>query len=54
MDAMTLTLKNHPPASPPTPLDARKEELQTKKRDLGEKLYLSEKVIEVEGFAIVI
>jgi transposase len=47
LEAMALALENHPPGRPPTPLDAEKEELQTKIRDLEKKLYLAEKTIEV-------
>ncbi len=48
MEAMALALENHSPGRPPTPLDAEKEELQTKIRDLEKKLYLAEKTIEVK------
>jgi transposase len=46
--AMAEALENHPPGRPPVPLDAEKEELQTKVRDLEKKLYLAEKTIEVK------
>ena len=48
LEAMALALENHSPGRPPTPLDAEKEELQTKIRDLEKKLYLAEKTIEVK------
>src|SRR5512135_1598064 len=48
LQAMTLALENHPPGRPPVLLDAEKEELQTKIRDLEKKLYLAEKTIEVK------
>jgi transposase len=48
LEAMALALENHPVGRPPTPLDAEKEELQTKVRDLEKKLYLAEKTIEVK------
>ncbi len=48
LEAMALALENHPPGRPPTPLDAEKEELQEKVRDLEKKLYLAEKTIEVK------
>ena len=48
LEAMALALENHPAGRPPTPLDAEKEELQTKVRDLEKKLYLAEKTIEVK------
>jgi len=41
-------LENHPPGRPPIPLDAEKEELQRKVRDLEKKLYLAEKTVEVK------
>jgi hypothetical protein len=46
--AMAETLENHRPGRPPVPLDAEKEELQRKVRDLEKKLYLAEKRIEVK------
>jgi hypothetical protein len=46
--AMAETLENHPPGRPPIPLDAEKEELQRKVRDLEKKLYLAEKTVEVK------
>jgi hypothetical protein len=46
--AMAETLENHPPGRPSIPLDAEKEELQRKVRDLEKKLYLAEKAIEVK------
>jgi len=46
--AMAEALENHPPGRPPVPLDAEKEELQRKVRDLEKKLYLAEKTIEVK------
>ncbi len=46
--AMVETLENHAPGRPPIPLDAEKEELQRKVRDLEKKLYLAEKTIEVK------
>ena len=48
LEAMALALENHPPGRPPTPLDAGKEELQEKVRDLEKKLYLTKKTIEVK------
>src|SRR5512136_517996 len=48
LEAMALALENHPAGRPPTPLDAEKEGLQTKIRDLEKKLYLAEKTIEVK------
>jgi hypothetical protein len=48
LGAMAETLENHPPGRPPIPLDAEKEELQRKVRDLEKKLYLAEKTIEVK------
>jgi DNA-binding XRE family transcriptional regulator len=48
LEAMALALENHSPGRLPTPLDAEKEELQTKIRDLEKKLYLAEKTIEVK------
>src|SRR5512135_473397 len=46
LEAMTLALENHPAGRPPVPLDAEKEELERKVRDLEKKLYLAEKTIE--------
>ncbi len=48
--AMALALQKHSPGRPPFPLDAEKEELQRKVRDLEKKLYLAEKTIEVKDF----
>ncbi len=48
LEAMALALENHSPGRPPAPLDAEKEELQSKVRDLEKKLYLAEKTIEVK------
>ena len=48
LQAMALALENHSPGRPPVPLDAEKEELQRKVRDLEKKLYLAEKTIEVK------
>jgi transposase len=48
LEAMALALENHPAGRPPVPLDAEKEELQRKVRDLEKKLYLAEKTIEVK------
>ena len=48
LQAMALALENHAPGRPPIPLDAEKEELQRKVRDLEKKLYLAEKRIEVK------
>jgi hypothetical protein len=45
---MALALENHSPGRPPVPLDAEKEELQSKVRDLEKRLYLAEKTIEVK------
>jgi transposase len=47
LQAMALALENHSPGRPPVPLDAEKEELQSKVRDLEKRLYLAEKTIEV-------
>ena len=46
--AMAETLESHPPGRPSVPLDAEKEELQRKVRDLEKKLDLAEKAIEVK------
>jgi len=46
--AMALALENHAPGRPPVPVDAEKEELQGKVRDLEKRLYLAEKTIEVK------
>ena len=46
--AMAETLENHPPGRPSVPLDAEKEELQRKVRDLEKKLDLAEKTIAVK------
>lgn len=46
--AMAEALENHRPGKPPIPLDAEKEELQRKVRDLEKKLDLAEKTIEVK------
>jgi len=48
LKAMTLALENQAPGRPSLPLDAEKEELQGKVRDLEKKLYLAEKTIEVK------
>ena len=48
LEAMALALENHPAGRPATPLDAEKEEPQTKVWDLEKKLYLAEKTIEVK------
>ena len=48
LEAMALALENHPAGRPPSPLNAEKEELQEKVRDLEKKLYLAEKTIEVK------
>ena len=48
LQAMALALENHLPGRPPVPLDAEKEELQRKVRDLEKRLYLAEKTIEVK------
>jgi transposase len=48
LQAMALALENHSPGRPPVPLDAEKEELQSKVRDLEKRLYLAEKTIEVK------
>jgi hypothetical protein len=45
---MAEALENHPPGKPSVPLDAEKEELQRKVRDLEKKLDLAEKTIEVK------
>jgi transposase len=46
--AMAEALENHRPGKPSVPLDAEKEELQRKVRDLEKKLDLAEKTIEVK------
>jgi hypothetical protein len=46
--AMVEALENHRPGKPPVPLDAEKEGLQRKVRDLEKKLDLAEKTIEVK------
>ena len=46
--AMAEALENHRPGKPPIPLDAEKEELQRKVKDLEKKLDLAEKTIEVK------
>jgi transposase len=48
LEAMALALEDHPPGRPPILLDAEKEELQERVRDLEKKLYLAEKTIEVK------
>ena len=48
LKAMALALENHSPGRPSVPLDAEKEELQSKVRDLEKRLYLAEKTIEVK------
>jgi transposase len=48
LKAMALALENQAPGRPPAPLDTEKGELQSKVRDLEEKLYLAEKTIEVK------
>ncbi len=48
LKAMALALENQAPGRPSLPLDAEKEELQGKVRDLEKKLYLAEKTIEVK------
>lgn len=48
LKAMALALENHSPGRPAIPLDAEKEELQRRVRDLEKKLYLAEKTIEVK------
>jgi transposase len=48
LQAMALALENHVPGRPPVPLDAEKQELQRKVRDLEKKLDLAEKTIEVK------
>ena len=45
--AMAEALEKHPSGRPPVPLNAEKEELQRKVRELEKKLYLAEKTIEV-------
>jgi transposase-like protein len=50
--AMAETLENHPPGRPSVPLDAEKEELQRKVRDLEKKLDLAEKTIEVKDMLL--
>ena len=48
LQAMAQALENHAPGRPPVPLDAEKEELQRKVRDLEKKLDLAEQTIEVK------
>ena len=48
LQAMALALENHSPGRPPVPLNAEKEELKSKVRDLEKRLYLAEKTIEVK------
>jgi hypothetical protein len=48
LQAMALALENHAPGRPPVPVDAEKEELQSKVWDLEKKLYLAKKTIEVK------
>jgi transposase-like protein len=48
LQAMALALENHSSGRPPVPVDAEKEELQGKVRELEKKLYLAEKTIEVK------
>jgi transposase-like protein len=48
LKAMALALENHAPGRPPVPVDAEKEELQSKVQELEKKLYLAEKTIEVK------
>jgi transposase len=48
LKAMAMALENQAPGRPSLPLDAEKEELQGKVRDLEKKLYLAEKTIEVK------
>ena len=48
LKAMALALENHSPGRPSVPLDAEKEELQSKVRDLEKRLYLAEKTVEVK------
>jgi transposase-like protein len=48
LQAMAQALENHAPGRPSVPPDAKKEELQSKVRDLEKRLYLAEKTIEVK------
>ena len=48
LKGMALALENHFFGRPSVPLDAEKEELQSKVRDLEKRLYLAEKTIEVK------
>lgn len=48
LQAMAQALENHVPGRPPVPLDAEKQALQRKVRDLEKKLDLAEKTIEVK------
>jgi transcriptional regulator with XRE-family HTH domain len=48
LQAMARALENHAPGRPSVPLDAEKEELQRKVRDLEKKLYLAEQTVEVK------
>src|SRR3989337_4223846 len=46
--AMALALENRPAGRPPVPIDEEKETLRERVRELGEKLDLAEKTIEVK------
>ena len=48
LQAMVLTLENHPPGRPLVALDAEKEALRREVQDLKKKLYLAEKTVEVK------
>src|SRR5512137_1160457 len=48
LKAMAQALENQAPGRPPVPVDAEKEELQGKVRELEKKLYLAEQTIEVK------
>ena len=48
LKAMALALENQVPGRPSVPVDAEKEELQGKVRELEKRLYLAEQTIEVK------
>jgi len=48
LGAMTLALENRPPGRLPAPLDEEKEGLRRQVKDLEQKLFLTEKAMEVK------
>ena len=48
LKAMALALENHSPGRPSVPLDAEKEDLQSRVQDLEKRLCVAEKTIEVK------